>query len=97
MPDHVHLLVKMPTRLSASQLMHQIKGVSSHFVHEQLEGMEGFRWQEGYGVFSVTPGHRKTVVDYIENQKQHHAENTTHLRWEETDEEYIPSVEAANT
>jgi putative transposase len=90
MPDHIHLVVKIPTRLSIASLMNQVKGVSSHFVHERLPYNEGFFWQEGYGVFSVTPGHVRSVIAYVENQKQHHSEDRVHPRWEETDEEYVP-------
>src|SRR5690349_3243870 len=55
MPDHVHLAIKYPATITISRLMNQIKGVSSHFVHEQLPGMEGFAWQSGYSVHSITP------------------------------------------
>ena len=92
MPDHVHLLVKAPTRLSAAQIANQVKGVSSRFVHECLPYNEGFKWQNGYGVFSVGRNQVKGVTDYILNQKQHHAAETIHADWEETDEEYTPSA-----
>ena len=90
MPDHVHLLVKTPTRLAPARLMQQVKGVSSHFTHDRLAECEGFFWQEGYGVFSVGRNQRQAVIAYIANQKQHHAANTLHTAWEETDEEYTP-------
>ena len=90
MPDHLHLLVKMPTRLAPAQLMQQVKGVSSRFATEQLK-QGGFCWQEGYGVFSIGRNQRKGVIAYIANQKQHHTDNTIHSDWEETDEEYIPA------
>ena len=44
MPDHVHLCVKIPTGLTVSKLMNQVKGVSSHFVHDQLSPDLPFRW-----------------------------------------------------
>ncbi len=88
--DHVHLCVKLPTSLAVAKLANQVKGVSSHFVHDQLLGDLPFRWQEGYGVFSVSPNQVSRVLAYIEDQKRHHAENSLHSRWEETDEEYLP-------
>ena len=93
MPDHVHLCLKLPTRVAVSNLMNQVKGVSSHFVHDRLSPDLPFQWQEGYGVFSVGPNQIKPVIAYIENQKQHHLDGTLHSRWEETDEEYEPSRE----
>jgi putative transposase len=85
--DHVHLLVRIPTRLSAANLAKQVKGVSSTFVRDQLHPAEPFRWQEGYGVFSVSRSHVPRVITYINNQKRHHAENKLWSEWEETDEE----------
>ncbi|MGI4789333.1 MAG: IS200/IS605 family transposase, partial [Janthinobacterium lividum] len=90
MPDHVHLCVKMPLGLTVMKLMNQVKGVSSHFVHDQLSPDLPFRWQEGYSAFSVGPNQVKHILAYIENQKQHHRDNTLQSRWEETDEEYQP-------
>jgi REP element-mobilizing transposase RayT len=88
--DHVHLVLKIPPRRSPAEIMKQVKGVSSLFVNKILSGHEGFRWQEGYGVFSISPAHVQKVIAYVENQKQHHAEGTILARWEETDTEYIP-------
>ncbi len=92
MPDHVHLCLKLPARLAVSHLMNQVKGVSSRFVHDRLSADLPFQWQEGYAAFSVGPNQVKAVTTYIENQKQHHLDNTLHSRWEETDEEYLPVV-----
>jgi putative transposase len=88
--DHVHLAVKQPTRLAVARLMNQIKGVSSHFVHDQMPSLDGFAWQEGYGVFSIGRNQIAPVIEYIANQERHHAEGSTHARWEEADEEYTP-------
>ncbi len=96
MPDHVHLCVKLPASLAVSKLLNQVKGVSSHLVHDNISLDLPFRWQEGYAVFSVGRNQVKPVIAYIENQKQHHRENTLYSRWEETDEEYVPVVKPAS-
>ncbi len=80
MPDHVHLAVKAPTSLSPAQIMKQLKGVSSKFagdkfVHVGDAPLTWFRWQEGYGVFSFSASQKEQIVQYIRNQKQHHAES----------------------
>ena len=31
-----------------------------------------FKWQAGYGWFSVSPKDTDQLVEYIENQQQHH-------------------------
>jgi REP element-mobilizing transposase RayT len=89
MPDHVHLLVKTPSTVSAAVLTKQIKGVSSRLVKDQLTPGEGFGWQEGYGVFSVSPAHVTRVKAYVRDQEHHHATNQLWQEWEETDEEAV--------
>ena len=55
-----------------------------------LNGMpdhaERFRWQEGYFAATVTPSHLPKVLEYVQNQKQHHASGNTHSAWDETGE-----------
>ena len=36
---------------------------------------DDFRWQHGYGAFSVTPSDDGNLRDYIRNQESHHREN----------------------
>jgi putative transposase len=93
MPDHVHLAVKLPATIDYSRLMNQIKGVSSHFVHDRLPGHEGFKWQSGYAAYSIDPDRLDVVIAYINNQKTHHSDNTFNPVWEEVDEEYMPNSE----
>ncbi len=85
--DHVHILVRMPAKLSVSSLMKQLKGVSSRFVNDTFRGEDHFRWQERYGAFSISRSHLPRVIRYVENQKQHHAAGTVWPQWEETNME----------
>jgi REP element-mobilizing transposase RayT len=85
--DHVHLLLQLSSKTSLAELMKQVKGVSSAMVNDRDDLEERFRWQEGYGAFSVSRSHLPRVIAYINNQKQHHAAGTTLPQWEETDEE----------
>ena len=84
MPDHVHLLIRMPPSLSISQVAQDIKGSSSHFVAHAL-GQRDFRWQGAYGAFSVGKNALESVTYYIENQKIHHGAHTIHRDWEPAD------------
>jgi putative transposase len=89
MSDHVHLLVQMPGMVSASQLMKQVKGISSTFINENRPGFsEQFRWQDGYGAFSAGTGeaYLARVISYIRHQKEHHANHSLIPEWEETGE-----------
>ena len=69
--DHVHLLLGVPATMVLSDLIRTLKANSSKWVHEEV-GMEKFAWQEGYGAFTVSPGNREAVANYIHRQEEHH-------------------------
>lgn len=76
MPDHLHILFGMRPTQSLSDLLQDIKGNSSKWINQEgfVEGK--FTWQEGYGAFSYSKSNLKTVINYIENQEQHHKKRT---------------------
>jgi putative transposase len=74
--DHVHLLLSIPATLALSSVVKQVKGVSSLFANNEL-GFEGsFKWQSGYGAFSVSPWDVTRVRGYVQNQREHHESGT---------------------
>jgi putative transposase len=74
--DHVHVAVSVPPKVALSKFVGDVKGNSSHFVNHVLKPNFEFHWQEEYGVLSFGENNLPTVVRYIHNQKQHHAEGT---------------------
>ena len=88
MPEHVHLLVKLPPTVSIARLVKQVKGVSSHFVNQTLQPGFLFRWQGRYGAFSVSRWDVDRIAGYVRRQKEHHGVAAGLLpELEETDEE----------
>jgi putative transposase len=86
MPDHVHLLVRLPATVSIAQFANQIKGVSSALLNDlRAESDELFRWQGGYACFSLSRSHLSRVIAYIDNQKHHHASDKVWPEWEEVE------------
>jgi REP element-mobilizing transposase RayT len=86
MPDHVHLCCTLPTTLCIADVLEKIKGSSSHFVNRELMNGSVLYWQPGYGALTVSKHHLGRVVGYIDNQKQHHAEQTLSAKLERTEE-----------
>ena len=82
MPDHVHLLTVVPGHLAASKLMQQVKGVSARFANGELPLTTFLKWQEGYSAFSISRADVPRVKNYIQCQKQHHADGTLQPEWE---------------
>ena len=74
--DHIHVLVLAPPVLSPSQIAQYVKGDLSKWIHETFPTLRHFAWQTGYGAFSVSKSGVSSVVDYIQNQRQHHARKT---------------------
>jgi putative transposase len=80
----VHLAVTIPPMVLISDFIGQLKGASSFVLNQTLGGSERFAWQPGYGVLSFGTRAMPWVVEYIQNQKTHHAQNTTRARLEQT-------------
>lgn len=55
-----------------AKLLKWFKAESSKWVHEELEKMKTFGWQDGFGAFSVSKSNVPAVVQYIKNQREHH-------------------------
>ena len=73
MSDHIHMLLKIPPKMSVSSFMGYLKGKSSLMIfdeHANLKYNYGSRhfWSEGYYVSTVGLN-KKTVQNYIKNQE----------------------------
>lgn len=76
MPDHVHLLIRWRTDETIANLMRNIKSHSSKWIHDTFADLRAFAWQDGYGAFSVSESQLQTVMNYINNQAEHHRTRT---------------------
>jgi len=80
---HVHLAVTAPPTLTPSEWIGQLKGGSSHDVNQQAgKRQKVLEWQAGYGVVSFGTNDLPWVVQYIGNQREHHAQGRVHERLE---------------
>ena len=75
-PDHTHILVGFRPSISVSDLVRDIKSVSSKFINEQKLMRCHFSWQDGYGAFTCSHSHITSVSDYILKQPEHHKKQT---------------------
>ena len=74
--DHIHLLLTHPRTISPAKLVQEIKTGSSKWIKTKGVRFTKFAWQTGYGIFSISPSHQQAVVKYIENQAEHHRNNS---------------------
>lgn len=70
--DHCHALLDLPTTISVSQAVKMLKGSSSKWLSDNYPELKLFKWQVGYSVFSVSTSLLKKVINYINNQEEHH-------------------------
>ena len=70
--DHVHILLGYNIKMTIPDTVQRVKSHSSKVFSDNHPGGMPFRWQTGYGCFSVSPSHRDVVAHYINNQREHH-------------------------
>lgn len=73
MSDHVHILFGLNPSISISDTVYNIKRGSSLFINSERMCSGNFAWQEGYGAFSYGRSQLHSIYKYIENQEEHHA------------------------
>jgi len=86
--DHVHILFGMRPTQALSELMQMIKGDSSKWINQNKLTTFKLSWQEGFGAFSYSKSHIGNVVNYINNQEQHHKKKSFHEEYMEMLKKY---------
>ena len=74
--DHVHILCNLTKKFPTVKVLEILKKDSSKFVKELDLNLRDFHWQDGYGLFSVSPSHFEAVKKYVLNQEEHHKTET---------------------
>ncbi len=70
--DHMHFLCQLSRTLAVADLVKMTKRAATVWIQEQGCEYRGFRWQGGYGAFSVSASNMDRVCAYIANQETHH-------------------------
>jgi len=74
--DHVHMLFGQRPKQGLSDLMREVKEHSTKWINRQGFIGTKFQWQSGYGAFSYSRSQVPQVIQYIENQEEHHRKKT---------------------
>jgi putative transposase len=86
MSDHIHVLFDLPKTIALSKAVQTLKANSSRWMREHDRR---FSWQEAYGAFGVSESGRNSVIEYIENQAEHHKRRSF-------EEEYVALLKKHN-
>ncbi len=87
-PDHVHILFRLSKNYALARIVEEVKKESSKWIKTIEGGTTQFKWQIGYGAFSVSSRSVEIVKRYIENQKEHHGYQTYQEEVEQFAKEY---------
>ncbi len=74
MPDHVHLVAAIPPKIALAKFIGQIKAVAATKFNKSGTSQTPLFWQDEYGVFSFDAKRLPNYVNYVERQKEHHAQ-----------------------
>ncbi|MEY2832815.1 MAG: hypothetical protein RLZZ574_2073 [Cyanobacteriota bacterium] len=68
--DHVHLLVEIAPKLSISQAVNSLKGVSSRMLRKEYEELRKYKtlWSPSYFAISCGGAPIEIIKEYIQNQ-----------------------------
>src|SRR6266567_6808673 len=72
--DHVHVLCNLTKKFPTAKVVEILKKDSSKFI--KTLGVPTFHWQDGYGLFTVSPSHFEAVRKYILDQEKRHKHET---------------------
>jgi putative transposase len=71
-PDHVHLFAEIPPTLAPRQVMHRVKGSSSHYLRREFPELRSrlpSLWTRSYYVGTAGKVSEATIQRYIDAQK----------------------------
>jgi len=74
--DHAHLLVHIPAKVAVAEFVGKVKANTSKHINDSHDQLRRFRWQDGYGAFTVSRSQSDAVIQYIDRQLEHHAKRT---------------------
>lgn len=79
--DHLHLLLRVPPKWAVSDLVKIIKTKAATWLQKNSSNYRNFSWQEDFGGFSVDVSNIGTIENYIENQEEHHRQQSFDEEW----------------
>ena len=89
MPDHAHLLCRLPPTVVIAAFIGQLKGATSFRVNKEIQPKFKLYWQDGYGVLTLRKEEIPKVSRYIDRQEEHHRRGNLSMLLEtfETDDD----------
>ena len=72
MPDHIYIFLGFLPDIALSDLVRDIKSNTAKYINDQKMVLGKFSWQRGFGAFTYSKSQVPDVINYIQNQENHH-------------------------
>jgi putative transposase len=82
-PEHIHVLLELPSSTSIAEIAKNLKGECTNWINNNDLIQGKFRWQRGYGAYSVSASQIYKVEEYIKIQDGHHKRKTFQEEYKE--------------
>src|SRR5260370_27545508 len=76
MPDHAHLLCRLPPTVLIAEFIGQVKEATSFRVNKEIRPKFKLQWQEGYGVLTLRKDELAKGSRYIVRTEERHPPST---------------------
>ena len=73
MQEHLHLFADIPTTIAIADFVRELKASTSRWLKDNPRFPDFQGWAEGYASFSYGENEFNKIVNYIRNQREHHA------------------------
>lgn len=74
--DHIHIVTHIHPTVAPANLVKDIKLASSEWIKNTNIFPYFKGWQDGYGAFTYSIKEKNRLIEYVKNQKDHHAIKT---------------------
>ena len=70
--DHIHIITHLHPSIPLASLIKDIKILSSAYIKNRKLFPDFQGWQVGYGAFTYSSEAKKNLIQYVNNQEEHH-------------------------
>ena len=74
--NHIHAVCLLSRCENVAHLVEEMKRNSSRWIKTLTPKYHNFAWQGGYAAFSISQSVVDKTIEYVKNQKAHHAKKT---------------------
>lgn len=78
---HIHIAASLRPNILVSDRIGKLKGSSSYYINHEVQP-KALEWQRGYSIVTFGTKDLQFVIDYMNNQKEHHKRRNIHERLE---------------